>query len=235
MYIHPDDVSKIPLITRFNYNGETSIFFTTADNLACFLCKQEGHIARVWPNQQKNLHSAEVSNTDIHDATNVPMETELLTNKRAHSQISSESEKTQFNSEKTNMPPPINTQVKKKSRTKKANKNEERPIDELLEPIKVDLNTPGSLMNYETFKNFLQSIKNNDTKEVASRYSNDLSKICDMLTNLYPKLNERCIKSRFTRIKKKLAGLHDDNKNGEISSENTETDEILSEEESDSI
>ena len=56
-----------------------------------------------------------------------------------------------------------------------------------------------------------------------------------MLTNLYPKLNERCIKSRFTRIKKKLAGSYDDNKNGEISSENTETDEILSEEESDSI
>ena len=129
------------------------------------------------------------------------------------------------------MPPPSSTVVKTKQKRKKKKliKSEEKSIDNLLEPIKAELDKPESLMDYLTFKSFLENVKDSkNTKAIAANYSNDLNKIADMSFNLYPLLTQRSIKSRFTRIRKKLTKTEED---GNISTDyNTENESIISQE-----
>ena len=223
VYIHPDDVTKIPAITKFIYNGETSFFFATADNLTCFYCRQEGHIAKICPKQKEDaLNNADLTNIENQSQNQEnTMDYQFnsqISNKRAHSEISSEPfsdnnplhilnapNEESLNNKSDQMPPPKNTQVKKKKKKSSNSNTVEKPLDDVLAPIKNELEKPESIMNYITFKSFLENVKNSkNTKEIALKYSPDLNKLANMLFDLHPKLTDRGTKSRFTRIRKKL-------------------------------
>lgn len=49
IYVHPDDVEKIPESCRIAHEGTTYVIFLSPESPACFLCKKEGHQARNCP------------------------------------------------------------------------------------------------------------------------------------------------------------------------------------------
>ena len=50
VYIHPDDVNKLAESLQVNYDDTSYWIFISTDNLQCFQCKREGHLAKHCPN-----------------------------------------------------------------------------------------------------------------------------------------------------------------------------------------
>lgn len=60
-------------------------------------------------------------------------------------------------------------------------------------------------MNNIEFKSFLENTRGvQDISGICSQYSKDTSSIIQMLTELYPQFSNRSIKSRITRLQRKL-------------------------------
>lgn len=52
LYVHPDDVTKIPESIQIDFEDTKYWIFTTAESPVCFICKKEGHIAIKCPENQ---------------------------------------------------------------------------------------------------------------------------------------------------------------------------------------
>lgn len=46
IYVNPDDVSSLPDSMQLNYDGSNFWIYISTENPSCFICKQEGHLAR---------------------------------------------------------------------------------------------------------------------------------------------------------------------------------------------
>ncbi|CAK9796158.1 Transposon TX1 uncharacterized 82 kDa protein [Anthophora quadrimaculata] len=65
VYVNPEDVKKISDSFTINFEDTVYRLFTTSDSLNCFVCKQEGHIAKQCPH-----YSEPNDSTTITDDTN---------------------------------------------------------------------------------------------------------------------------------------------------------------------
>lgn len=62
MYVRPEDVQKIPENMQINYNDTTYWIYLSAEKLTCFLCKEEGHLAKYCKNTESNLQNSHHTN-----------------------------------------------------------------------------------------------------------------------------------------------------------------------------
>lgn len=46
VYIHPDDIGKLPDSFKIMYDDTTYLVYISPDSSSCFLCKKEGHVAK---------------------------------------------------------------------------------------------------------------------------------------------------------------------------------------------
>jgi hypothetical protein len=46
VYIHPDDVSKVPSSLKIDFDETSYWLYLSTDGVSCFLCKERGHLAR---------------------------------------------------------------------------------------------------------------------------------------------------------------------------------------------
>lgn len=92
-------------------------------------------------------------------------------------------------------------QVKKKLLKVTTGKN----LEEMFQPIKVTLQQPNKLLNYEQFQSLQEKAHGSpNTQEIASEYTDNTISLISYMKELYPLLNDRYMKNRFTRISKKL-------------------------------
>lgn len=52
LYIKPEDVRKIPSMWKIDFEDTTYWIYPTLDNMLCFVCKEEGHLAQSCPANQ---------------------------------------------------------------------------------------------------------------------------------------------------------------------------------------
>ena len=80
IFIHPEDIRKIPESIKIEHDQTTYWIYPSTDTLRCFICKQEGHLAKNCKNNEPHFTPLNVpittppvnSNTEIH-----PKETDL--------------------------------------------------------------------------------------------------------------------------------------------------------------
>lgn len=217
VYVHFEDVNKIPPITRFTFDDETSIMFASPDILKCFVCKDEGHIARMCTKQTENssspvdnIMSDNTTNEKINESCELSQEL-LDSRKRGHSELSSDTISTADTNEIENPETQLTTSMQHSETenknsagaAKKQRNNSRSPVrnlDTLLEPIKKILDEENSLLNYFEFKNFLECIQGSkDPLNIASSYCQDIDDLIKFMRKLYVKLDNPAIKNRFTR------------------------------------
>lgn len=60
MYIHPEDVSEIPESIQINFDETAYWIYFSSDKINCFLCKEEGHLAKHCRNYNQNYNNQPV-------------------------------------------------------------------------------------------------------------------------------------------------------------------------------
>lgn len=69
IYIHPDDMDKVPETMKIKYDDTAFWIYPSSDAISCFLCKEHGHFANHCPmNEQKDNPSGH--REDIHNEKN---------------------------------------------------------------------------------------------------------------------------------------------------------------------
>lgn len=70
MYVRPEDAQKIPENMQINYDDTTYWIYLSAEKLTCFLCKEEGHLAKYCKNTESNLQNSYHTNANKEQTTN---------------------------------------------------------------------------------------------------------------------------------------------------------------------
>lgn len=212
-----DNNSQVPESLLINYESEEYRIFISGDEMKCFTCKAAGHVSY-------NCPSKAVSNMIIDDKfdnnknpTKRPAPTtpdELTTAQLEHTtdrnipdheeQITlTQIEKTPINNapETNFLKPTAHTPKKHKAELPSENKN--TSVDELLEPAKAFIESNSFVMNYNSFVDFIQNAQGSpDLLSCVQQYTNDIP--INMLTRIYPRLTDRRIKTRCTKIRNKI-------------------------------
>ena len=83
VYIHPEDVGKLPSSLLITADDTTFRIFLSTDTLRCFHCKDEGHIAINCPSQK---NASDVPTQDNENLINVNINTETVITHQVNTQ-----------------------------------------------------------------------------------------------------------------------------------------------------
>lgn len=81
------------------------------------------------------------------------------------------------------------------------------PIEELMKPaqIPIESKTPPFILNFQQISSFLDNVTGSvDPLSIARQYTNNIPQLLEMMHSIYPHFKHRSIKSRCTRIQKKI-------------------------------
>lgn len=223
LYVPEESVSKIPDSIVVEFKGERNWIYLSSGNIKCFQCKEEGHIAKNCKNVdianpcnnetiQQAMDTVNENEVSSKDLQSFPPLGQVKPNKRALSQIANTSTDTASistsncsNLNKDNLNKPAKKKKKKVNSEKSEGSNVKKNIDEQLAPVKEKIEESSKLMNFEQLKGFLEDTYNsNNTFQISLNYTRETEKLIEQLRELYPFLEDRGMKSRFTRIMKKL-------------------------------
>lgn len=249
MYIHSDDVSKVPESIQINFDDTTYWVYLSSDKLSCFLCKEEGHLANHCRNlsQNKDVDAITENQPDLESVpphsdqsvlqdtySEAPLSQDQLnltpalfpetTDKLNSQPLSLEQKSTNQLNSGFKRPLSVSSQASstntQKRQTKaglsaihKRKKQEIKQcsiteIDTQLEAAKEYLSQNSNTypINLENFKDFLLSSYGvTNLLELAKTYTENTNGLIMMLDDAYGHVNNRTLKSRITRIKKKLS------------------------------
>ena len=78
MYIQPDQVALLPSSIQLNYQATIYWIYFSSDKVSCFLCKEEGHLAKYCKNIEPNsqLTTTQSDNSSIN--TNTALNSSLI-------------------------------------------------------------------------------------------------------------------------------------------------------------
>ena len=68
VYVHPGDINKIPETLKITFNNMVYLIFLSTERLTCFVCKNEGHLAKYCPtinNKPTELQTVPSNGTPI--------------------------------------------------------------------------------------------------------------------------------------------------------------------------
>ena len=267
VYINPEEIEKLPESMEIEYDNTKYWIYFSNDKAKCFLCKEEGHLA-------KQCQTYEAAKNTLYTSSNSQDIPNEISPSIEDSQIETQSQVNKQSSEGTIpveshsstlaalvMPPPpapgiaalkrssnlfISTQsTPDQIQSKKENKNDRNPKKESkrrMKRLKKEAENPCSLEEIETqiasAKNFFlvhsndyplefegltaflkESYGNPNHVETAQKFTADTPGLVKMLRDAYPHTQRR-LKSRMTRIVKKLESPH----NEEVLSSTEESD-----------
>lgn len=222
VYLNPEDLEKMPDKLLFTYDGYTDFMYFTTDKPTCFLCHQDGHLAKscsAMSVSKENQESAEevCLGVDLQEATAVSsthptvppsgQDAPLLppSHKRPASNSSSITAGVVLEEASS---VPNSKQLKKKLKTV-----DTIPVlEEVTSKTKhlqefIDQNGDKFPLDYSSFVNFLVNSfgKNEEElKKLTSESSENVNKLLAMLTEIHALVPDRALKARLTRIKNKI-------------------------------
>lgn len=219
VYIHPDDIAKLPESFQLTCDDTKYWIYATPDLPGCYLCKKEGHIAKNCPSQAnetdsgtqerenpleitaKNKRQLSDSDSSIHKQIEVDPDQEK------HKQSTSAVQDENITVVDDNKFPALPSQGgnNKKKRFKVAPK--EKQYTESLAIIKeaIESEPKAFPLNALQFQNLLEKSHGKENIQgIADEFETGNGEICEMIKKLYPIIPERGLKNRFTRIMNKL-------------------------------
>ena len=233
IYIQPEDVSKIPETMKINYNNTVYWIYFSAEKLTCFLCKEEGHLAKFCKNFEETTQSASIDSvaTQVNSSQNNIDNIDINT-------ISTESEELEVNNkDRDTMPPPSRTKrVRSNTTSTTSTAKEPSPkhndpshhkivqspkkprklprtdisLEEVITQAQsvqeiVDKNEQNFPLDYKTFTEFLHSTYGkSNILDIAKTYTNDIPALIKMLAQLIEYIEDRKLKSRIKRLRKRM-------------------------------
>lgn len=222
-YIPPEDLKKIPDRMQIDFDGSTYWIYASSDIMTCFICKKEGHIANKCPDNSSTANKTITS--DICDTINtVPDFQPFPSFKRPHPPTTESSQSiviptdtsdseefsiSEAESGEISADCSVNTlSVKKDKRGIKKQKRlptlDLQPTE--LEEIKNTIEKSDYPMSISEFINFLEeSYGKENIIQISHSYTEDIDNLIRMFKDIIPKISSRKVKSRLTRIIKKLS------------------------------
>lgn len=148
-YVHPDDCNKLPGNFQIDYDGTSYWIYVSTDNLTCFLCKEEGHLAKYCKTHIGNTQSSQ----QTEDTANVTNDLHL-----ADLATGSNTQPLQEKPSETKFRQPSNP-----SGTKRPHSDTSSDIRDVLPPAKT-LNVNADETEHETDDEFITP-KKTETKK----------------------------------------------------------------------
>lgn len=201
---------QIPESLLINYDETTYRIFLSNDSMKCFICKHDNHLANNCPNNQQHNIPEGTSNSNDNIETKKTT-SDLLTpivqqNTSNYNETFPELQTIPQND--TFLTPPSPTLSTKKKRkisnsSEKITQTSESQI-ESVRPI-FQQNLGIFPLNYDQFNDFLENaIGSTDPLSIARQYTNNINELINMIDSIYPHFSHKAMKSRCTRLKKKL-------------------------------
>lgn len=230
VFIHPDDIAKLPESFKITDDDTTHWIYASSDTVKCFLCKENGHVARqchintepisytqaqmiIPPQLNSDATQSNETNTDIPtvETNQTTIKVDGIGIKRTHSVISSSQSTTSEKCEPKSVIEEFKTPSKREKQKKKLQKTDttlikDKKLDNMLQPIKNILDKPNNIMNYLQFKSFLENVQGSkNPKEITLNYVEDITSLVKFMKHeLYPHIQDTQLKKKFTRIANKL-------------------------------
>lgn len=228
VYLSPDDVdNKMPASMQILYNNTTYWIYLSTEKLTCFLCKEEGHLAKYCKNADIPHDNAQEASSPANPAEVAPQSNSVQTPLPSKDNESRQefltplnikrprSETTSTSGTSINDPPDTQNSVrvaKSCPRRKKTKALEEYTLSKVLEQIQpatdhIRENASTYPLNFDDITNFLLDTHSNvsHSYEIATtKFTTDIPALINMLSEIYSLLTERSLKSRITKIKKYL-------------------------------
>lgn len=251
VFVPPEDVDKLPVSLEIDFEGTVYWIYFSTQKLTCFICKEEGHLARHCVSQgiEENVYTqtdsqlsaqlSQVEEDSLIESKNtidiqVPKPTQpepkypavdnnMLppTLKRVISSASSSSSNSREGKKNT---APRADKLKHTAKKKKGNLS----VNEILEQIKQAVNNEpyeGHPITLESLASFLESSYGSSTiYSDALIHTQDIDGLCGMLTDIYQLINSRSLKAKITQIKKVLQSDQAEVQGNVISSEASEVE-----------
>ena len=217
--INTDDLAKLPPSLQINYENSTYWIYFTIDGLSCFQCKQEGHLAKFCKNKtntttpEVNISTQSADNSSISDLNSMEKEILMETSDNSSNVFKVPAVKRQIDDSSSSITMQKETETDLSQTKKKAKKDEFKPptieiITEKLNPVKehIENNSEACILSFSKLCSFiLEKHGESDILRISKNYTSDNIALINMLNEIYDYLTDRNIKSRITRIKKKLA------------------------------
>lgn len=191
--------------------------FLSCDDMTCFICKQKGHVANNCPNPpESNLPTQTLSSAEVPE--NTPQQSPKRPLQSASSSTTSIDPVPEMSHCDNNVT--LLDDASKKGPSTHISRREslpksKRPRNSSLSPNPL----PGSSLDvlksiyedspmpmpFPQFKSFLEnSFGISDPLSEARRFTTDIAVLLETMRHVYPHLQERSLKSRFTRLSKKI-------------------------------
>lgn len=224
MFVKPEDIEKIPSNLKITHEDVNYWIYLSSEKMICFQCHAEGHLAKFCPLNPTNVTSNLQDTSDSQEfnqdhtpkqtieteATNIPPNTIIQTsetrNKRPHS-ISTQSTSTNENSSQDPPAMPEGFTKPLKPKKKKGKIGSKIDFTKHLEPARKLVESKESLfpLNFDKLVAFLESSHGcENIHDTAHMFTNNTESLSNMLTLIYPTLENRHAKSRITRIRNLL-------------------------------
>lgn len=225
LFINPEDIDKVPASLSLYYDNTVYWIYLSTEKLTCFLCKEEGHLAKFCKNVTQA--TAEYNSTDLKDIPS-SQEKPVETNDKPLT-MSGEEATLDLND---SMPPPSqnkralsdsttnytptdstkkSTRCEKKYSKKQKIHSESGPsnndVASLLSPAEdyIRENSKNLPLDIDGITDFLSSsFGRHDIYALAHGYTSDIPALIIMLSEISSRLSSRKLRSRIHRIMNRL-------------------------------
>ena len=219
IYILPNNDIELPASIVIPYEGVSYRIFVSFDSVTCFICKGIGHIAKQCPAQALNANEItsglpeDIVSTDTVEVANELISQEIITNENTAKRPPSSPT---ISPADLNLEDPTSTQTsnfalpkdtRPTKKLKKSNSMENTSLSDQMKPIESHINeAPNNfILNFQQLTSFFEdSFGSSDPLSIAHTYTKDVPALLKMIHNIYPYLQHRSIKSRCTRLQKKI-------------------------------
>lgn len=230
IYVASDEDIQLPSSIVLDYDDLSYRIYLTFDGITCYQCKENGHIAKNCPKTQAEDTTVDTSQqplenkatsykrplsttTSIASENNSSPDPDITAIQHTTEEGTSAEIAISVSKEPVFLVPEKTAPVKKKLKIatpdelKRSNSSENLSVSEQIKPVQkfIEEANPPFVLNTQQITDFFENTVGSDNPlSIAQEYTNDIPKLLDMLRAIYPHFMHRSIKSRCTRITKKL-------------------------------
>lgn len=211
VYISPEDEEIVPETLLIDYDNITYRIFLSEESISCFLCKGKGHITSLCPNvNNPTVIAVPTSLTpkrQLSDTTDSNVETNSIPkiDQNQVQQTQNVKQPTSKITENTNNQQSVDetSKERKPKKPRPSNPAETFTVQQLIEPLRniIENNQDKYILSFDELQDFLENVHGSSEQlQISLQYTKQTHKLLEMMSDLYPFLLHRTMKSRFTRI-----------------------------------